>query len=67
MIAPCEIQVTQGPGGIILRVDFGACQGSEMYRKSVENAVYKAEPLPAPEDPELFDRDLNILFNPSVQ
>jgi hypothetical protein len=29
--------------------------------------VYKSDPLPDPEDPELFDRNVNILFNPSGQ
>ena len=67
-ITPCKIQVTQAPGGIILNVRFGSCgENNATYRKSIENAVYKADPLPLPEDPELFDRDLNILFNPSGQ
>jgi hypothetical protein len=62
---PCEIQVTQGPGGIILDVQIGTCgSDNETYRKSIVNAVYKSDPLPNPEDPELFDRELFILFNP---
>jgi len=61
----CELRVLQGPGGIILDVSFGKCTGgSPTYRKSIENAVYKAEPLPKPGDPSLFERELNILFNP---
>jgi colicin import membrane protein len=64
----CEVHVVQGPGGIILGVDFGDCGGSTAtYRASIENAVYKAEPLPKPEDPELFERELNFFFNPSIQ
>jgi len=64
----CEVHVVQLPGGIITKVDFGACAGSTTtYRASIENAVYKAEPLPKPEDPELFERELNFFFNPSVQ
>ena len=61
----CELRVTQGPGGIILNVSFGVCQGGDKtYRSSIENAVYKADPLPKPADPSLFDRELIILFNP---
>jgi colicin import membrane protein len=61
----CEIKVLQGPGGIILNVSFGTCTGgSPAYRKSIENAVYKADPLPKPGDPSLFERELHILFNP---
>jgi hypothetical protein len=64
----CEVRVLQGPGGIILDVEFGACDGSTAtYRASIENAVYRAEPLPTPGDPELFARELNFYFNPSVQ
>ena len=61
----CEVRVTQGPGGIILEVTFGPCQGgTPTYRASIENAVYKAEPLPKPGDASLFERELIILFNP---
>ncbi len=61
----CEVNVLQGPGGIILDVSFGACGGSTAtYRASIENAVYKAEPLPKPEDPALFDRDIKFTFRP---
>jgi colicin import membrane protein len=61
----CEIRVLQGPGGIILDVSFGTCTGgSPTYRDSIEKAVYKAEPLPKPGDPSLFERELNILFKP---
>jgi len=61
----CELTVIQEPGGIILDVSFGQCTGgSPTYRKSIENAVYKAEPLPEPGDPSLFERELKILFNP---
>jgi hypothetical protein len=64
----CEVLVLQGPGGIILDVDFGACDDSTAnYRASIENAIYKAEPLPSPGDPELFERQLILFFNPSVQ
>ena len=62
----CEVKVVQGPGGIILDVTFGACSGStQTYRASIENAVYKAEPLPKPGDPALFDREIKFLFNPT--
>ena len=65
-LSDCEVRVTQGPGGIILDVSFGACQGGDStYRWSIENAVYNAGPLPKPGDPSLFDRELIILFSPS--
>ena len=62
----CEVRVVQLPAGLISDVKFGACDGSTAtYRASIENAVYKAEPLPKPGDPELFERELNFFFNPS--
>ena len=62
----CEVRVMQLPGGIISDVKFGACDGSTAtYRASIENAVYNAEPLAKPGDPELFERELNIFFKPS--
>jgi colicin import membrane protein len=61
----CRLKVLQGPGGIILDVSFGTCTGgSPTYRDSIEKAVYKAEPLPKPGDPSLFERELDILFKP---
>jgi len=61
----CEVTVLQGPGGIILDVSFGACQDvTPTYRLSIENAVYKAEPLPKPGDPSLFDREIDLTFKP---
>ena len=62
----CEVHVTQGPSGIVLEIAFGACPGSTAtYRNSIENAVRKADPLPAPGDPALFERKLKFLFKPT--
>jgi colicin import membrane protein len=64
----CEVLIEQGPGGIILNVSFGACDGgTPVYRKSIENAVWKADPLPSPADPELFERKLKLEFKPITQ
>ena len=62
---PCVVNVLQGPGGIILDVTFATCNGNTAnYRASIEKAVYRAEPLPKPSDPVLFERDLTITFKP---
>jgi colicin import membrane protein len=64
-IESCEVKVLQGPGGIILDVTFGDCNGgTNAYRASIENAVYKAEPLPEPGDDVLFERKIIFIFNP---
>ena len=64
----CKVHVVQAPDGSILDVDINACAGSTaIYRTSIEKAVEKASPLPTPGDPELFERELMINFNPDEQ
>jgi colicin import membrane protein len=60
----CTVRIIQGPGGVILDVTFGKCPGTREYRLSVEAAVLKSDPLPKPEDPELFERNINLIFKP---
>jgi TonB family protein len=44
------------------------CSGSTAtYRASIEDAIYRAEPLPSPGDSELFERELNFYFEPSLE
>lgn len=60
----CILNVTQVPGGEVTEVTIGACNGDQAVRESIEAAVYRASPLPAPPDPALFDRHLRIDFKP---
>jgi colicin import membrane protein len=60
----CVLHVTQVPGGEVTQVNIGECNGDQAVRESIETAVYRASPLPAPPDPSLFDRQLTINFNP---
>jgi colicin import membrane protein len=60
----CTIKVQQLPGGEVIDVKFGACNGDATIQRSIESAVYKASPLPAPRDPSVFDRNLTLLFKP---
>jgi colicin import membrane protein len=41
-----------------------SCDGDENLRRSVEAAIYKASPLPKPEDPNLYERNLRFIFEP---
>lgn len=61
----CEVNVLQGPGGLIMDVTFGRCPTKSGYRLSLENAVYKSEPLPEPKDSSLFDREVKLTFRPN--
>jgi colicin import membrane protein len=60
----CEVKVTQATGGTVLSVAVGRCNGDAAVRQSIESAVYRSSPLPAPPDPRLFDRNLNFIFKP---
>jgi len=61
----CTLYVTQAPGGSVVDVKLGACNGDQAVRESITTAVYKSSPLPAPRDPRAFERRLEIVFRPT--
>ena len=60
----CTVQVTQIPGGEVVAVRFGTCDGGEALRQSIETAVRNASPLPPPPEPTLFEREVRLVFKP---
>ena len=62
----CVVNVRLAPGGEVLSAKVVRSSGNAVFDRSVENAVYKAAPLPLPEDPTLFDnfREIEFLFSP---
>jgi colicin import membrane protein len=60
----CTLYVTQAPGGTVVDVKLGACNGDQAVRESITTAVFKSSPLPAPRDPRAFERRLEIVFKP---
>jgi colicin import membrane protein len=62
----CIVRVRLVPGGEVLAATVVRGSGNALFDRSVENAVYKASPLPLPADPELFEyfREIEFLFNP---
>lgn len=58
----CEVLVTQAPGGFVLSAVASQCTASGQFRRSVETAVLKADPLPKPPDKALFDRQIRFRF-----
>lgn len=61
----CTVIVNQVPGGEVTGVRIGACNGDDVVRQSIEAAVYRASPLPAPPDPALFERTIEVRFRPN--
>lgn len=61
-----EFLVTLLPSGEVLQVKLTKSSGNTVYDAAVERAIYKAQPLPLPPDPGLFDsfRELHLKFRP---
>jgi len=64
----CVVRVRLVPGGEVLQATVVRSSGDTVFDRSVENAVYKAAPLPLPPDPDLFDyfREIEFLFSPEA-
>ncbi|MDX2413121.1 MAG: cell envelope integrity protein TolA, partial [Woeseiaceae bacterium] len=60
----CVVKIRQLPGGEVVSVSVAACNRGEEVRLSIEAAVRRASPLPVPEDPSVFDRDIRLTFRP---
>ncbi|MDH5513264.1 MAG: cell envelope integrity protein TolA [Gammaproteobacteria bacterium] len=62
----CVVKVRLTPTGEVLSANVITSSGNGLFDSSVEKAVYKAAPLPLPEDPALFEsfREIEFLFNP---
>jgi colicin import membrane protein len=61
----CRVEVTQVPGGEVTNARVTQCNGDAAVRQSIENAVYRASPLPDPPDPSLFHRVFVLEFKPN--
>lgn len=62
----CQVSVQQLPNGEVISARVTQCNGDELVRRSVENAVLAASPLPLPEDRLLFERNLRFTFRPQL-
>ncbi|HZD51812.1 MAG TPA: cell envelope integrity protein TolA [Woeseiaceae bacterium] len=60
----CVINVRQVPGGEVISATIERCNGDAAVQRSIEAAVFKASPLPEPDNPVLFERNLRITFKP---
>lgn len=60
----CEVVVVQLPNGDVIDVRTEKCNGDDVARRSVENAVRRSSPLPLPDNRALFERNLRFTFRP---
>ena len=62
-LSSCYVAVTIGTDGKILQVRvMPPCSDVPHLKKSLENAVLKSQPLPLPEDPSVFVKNLTFNF-----
>jgi len=61
----CVIDITQLPDGEVSTVKVGACNGDDAVRQSIQDAAFRASPLPAPPNPDLFERQIQVEFKPT--
>lgn len=59
--------VTQLPSGEVLEVKLRRSSGNPLYDDSIERAIRKSSPLPRPDDPNVFSRDLSLTFCPDEE
>ena len=52
----CRVEVRLGSSGTVLAVSITQSSGNAAFDRSVEAAVWKADPLPMPDDPALRER-----------
>lgn len=60
----CKVKITQSPDGHVEGAAMQACNGDQAVQQSIITAVYKASPLPTPDDPDVFSRVIVFEFAP---
>lgn len=53
------------PGNEVSKITFQQFNGTETDRRSIETAIRRSSPLPAPPAPELFERQLRLRYPPA--
>jgi len=60
----CDVRVRQLPTGDVQSATIVSCNGDAAVERSIVAAVEKASPLPLPDDPSIFERNLMLVFKP---
>lgn len=61
-----QFRIRLAPGGAVMEVSLTRSSGDAILDRSAQTAIYKASPLPVPEDPATFNmfRDINLTVRP---
>jgi len=60
----CAVTIVQLPTGDVTSAKVGQCNGDDAERRSIENAVRKASPLPKPPSQAVFSSTFTLYFEP---
>lgn len=62
----CVLLIRVAPGGAVIDVKLLRSSGDPVLDRSAQSAVFKASPLPVPEDPKIFNtfREIRLLVRP---
>ena len=58
----CILKIRQDQQGAILGVNFIRCEGDKLFVRSVEEAVWKANPFPIPPSADVFASEIEFTF-----
>ena len=58
------VLLTMLPGNEVVAIDFEEFNGTETDRRSIVAAIERSTPLPAPPEPELFEKQLRLRYPP---
>ncbi len=61
-----QFRIRLAPNGIVLEVSLTRSSGDAILDRSAQSAIYKASPLPVPNDPDTFNlfRDISLTVRP---
>lgn len=62
----CHVRVQQSDQGAVLEITLKECNGDPRWQVSLVNAIQGASPLPAPPDPSVFARSIELSFSSSA-
>jgi colicin import membrane protein len=58
------VSLSVKPPGNIRELRVTDCNGSPQFCESLTAALYKSEPFPEPDLPELYNQNLRLIFEP---
>jgi hypothetical protein len=58
----CRVRIEQDAAGVVREITLERCNGNMRWQLSLVHAIQQASPLPAPPDPKVFQKLLQLDF-----